>query len=251
MIVDIDHIALSSDNIERDIAILKRLLYNNLFVKKGLVDLSIKKYMMTSFSGKLDMAFCESIQNFNIELINHGNCSENDGYIIPILENLPIDIVSEEKEHKMLNDEDIFETVLLSNMARVYAIEKKGSFTLNKVIVKTNDLKRSFLFWKALGFKKKSESKNSITLTFKSFLSSSYWIYLNEEQDIKEYNLNDRGFNCIALISTDIKKEWEILSDEGYYTTNIETMKPDKKELLIFFVRGPGGELVEFIGLRK
>ena len=63
--------------------------------------------------------------------------------------------------------------------------------------------------------------------------------------------LDDKGFNCLAFISTSLERDKQSLERDGFFTTDIESVVTNGKNLRIFFSIGPSGEIVEMIELAK
>lgn len=80
MIISVDHIAMSSLNIENDLQNTESRGYSCLFCEK-LSNLKIKEQFLSKWQDWHILAFCENKSGYNIELLNHGQITENKGYI--------------------------------------------------------------------------------------------------------------------------------------------------------------------------
>lgn len=243
MIVQVDHIALSSTNINEDIKTIKLLGYNLVFLEAGIQNPAIKSKFMKEPVKYHSLALLRCMGCVSIELIDHGHTSPNVSYITPVFKDAPKDLLYEAISTTMLRRFDI----------PVYAIEseKRDPFRFNQIIIRTKDIEGSKSFWHCLGFKTIRDEGKTTLVEFSSPLDKEiFQVCLQEEAATgSTYYLDDKGFNCVALISSSAEKERESLNKRGFDTTEIEELKVNGRKLKIFFSTGPSGELVEIIGL--
>ena len=236
MILDIDHIALTSSDFSRLMDIFSKLDYCVEFYEKRVDNPKIKEKLMQHFSEYHDLCLLKSKNNLNVELLNHKTVNKKNGFLIPIFNNTETNSLQKDQLLKIKN----------SNIPLIIE-ETNNDFLFNKMIVETNNLEESKNFWKSLGFFQKNEFKNH--LYFNSILSEKkYEFILKEIHSDSKNNLDDKGWNCIALLSNSIEKEYDFLKNK-YITTEIELLEINHKQLRIFFVKSPGGELIEIISL--
>lgn len=86
MIISVDHIAMSSLDIKRDVQNAQLKGYSCLFCEK-LVNLKTKQQFLSKWQDLHTLAFCENKNGYNIELLNHGQITKNKGYIEFIKDN--------------------------------------------------------------------------------------------------------------------------------------------------------------------
>jgi len=92
MILDIDHISITSDNIDLDGKFLESLGYKNKFVERNIKNSRIKKTLLKQFKKNHDISFYFSDKNFSIELINHNSNNKTLSSIIPLFEKISKEI---------------------------------------------------------------------------------------------------------------------------------------------------------------
>jgi hypothetical protein len=122
----------------------------------------------------------------------------------------------------------------------------------NENIIKlmTSDINETIKLFENLGFKIERNSYNGVFAMIKPFLDK-YKISINilENQKKLAWNLDKAGYSSLAFIVDNIKKERERLKQLGYFTTNIERIKVNNRDLQVFFVKGNVGEIFEIIGV--
>ena len=254
MIIQIDHVAMSSMNFEEHIKIMNSLNYKPQFIETGIKNLQIKRRLMKQFSEDHDLAVLTSSGNIGIELINHRHINIGNSYIVPIFENVPDDL-TESLGRIRINDCIFTEARMKSIDVPIFIKEdaNKNVFRFNKMVIRVVDFKKCIIFWECVGFKLLKIKKGFALLEFKSLVNKDVCqIYLQEygSGNNKPY-LDNRGFNCIAFISNSAKNEKEFLDNKGVETTEIEELILNQRVLDIFLARGPCGELIEIIGLEK
>ena len=124
---------------------------------------------------------------------------------------------------------------------------------LKKLIIKTHNFLESIKFWKCVGFQVCSQDSVDACLSFRSLLKNcEYFISLQKKADFnKKIYLDDLGFSSIALISTSINNDRDLLRKHNFDVTPIETLDLNGKKLNIFFATGPSCELVEIIEINR
>lgn len=254
MIIEIDHIAISSNRFAEHIESMKTLGYTTSFIEMNRENLKIKTKLLHKFHANHDLALLSSMGNIGIELVNHRTIHKSDDvYIIPIFENIPHEIIEyiQEKEIDNIGKYGIMKTfdtpIYISNNVN------NANLQFKKFVIKTKNIEKSVIFWKLLGFKIIQNTTDLILLEFKALLNQNiYHLYLQKTQDQdKTHFLDDTGFNCVAFISTSSKNEKNFLDHKGITTTNIEKFILREKTLDIFFAIGPSGEIVEIISIQN
>jgi len=229
MILDIDHIALSSSDFSNDIKIFSGLDYKLKFNENKIKNLIIKKNFMKFFSLNHNLCLLTSKYNINIELLHHEKINNKNGFIVPIFEfskNINL-------KFKNFNVQNILNNSL-------------DNFIFNKFYIYSSNIEDSSIFWSKLGFKKIKQNQYA----FQSIISSKKYELIFKFNSFKQdYFLDDNGCNCIAFLTNSIQNEKRNF-EAHYETSKIQTLKINKKELEIFFVRGPSNELVEIISIK-
>ncbi len=235
MILDIDHIALSSSDFSNDVEIFSQLDYEIEFMENKIKNLIIKKKFMKNFSLNHDLCLLKSKSNINIELLHHEQINKKNGFIVPIFE-FSKKLYNMKKLDLKFKNSDI-ESVL---------DESINNFIFNKFYVNSSNIDDSDIFWSKLGFKKIKKNQYA----FQSIFSSKrYELFLKFTSSKQDYFLDDNGSNCIAFLTNSIHNEKKNL-ETNYETSKIQILQINEKEIEIFFVKGPSNELVEIISIK-
>lgn len=208
MIIKIDHIAYSSLDLDSDIKKFENIGYDLAFKESNLENLSIKKDFLNHFGNKHQLALMTKKICYSIEILNHNNINTSEGFIEPF----------------NLEDENF-----------------------NKIIINTDNIENSINFWKLLGFSPTQEVDKMQEMKFSSPLeSNAFYIYLSYNKPERKF-LDDKGYNCVALITNSAKREQDNLIKKGFSTSEIEELEVNGQKLKIFFVQRDNCEIVEII----
>ncbi len=211
MIIKIDHIAYSTLDIESEIKNFEKSGYNLVFLEKNLLNLTIKKDFLHKFQSTHNLSLMTKDNSYSIELLDHGFTNNQEGFIRP------------------------------------YSMEKY----FNKIIINTDNIEKSVDFFKLLGFSFTQIIDNMHELKFFSILNpNDFYIYLNYNEKNKYY-LDDKNYNCLALITNSAQKEKEVLKNNGFKTTDIEELTVNGKNVKIFFTQRDDNEIVEIIEILR
>lgn len=254
MIVKIDHVAFSSLDFKQHIGLLESFGYELRFVDRDVRNPIIKKELMGRYCEDHDLALLDHKENIPIELLNHRTVGENEGYITPIFKGLIQDETETTRKKAVMGDLELGIGKVARFGVRAYLSDAQpGGFGFDKIIITCEDIEASMIFWKKLGFEEKERTEEYAFLEFSSIISKGICgLYLMKGIKRKESCLlDDRGFNCLALISTSVEREKQSLEKDGFYTTDIEDVVTNGKKLRIFFGIGPSGEIIEMIELVK
>lgn len=251
MIIQIDHITISTVHFDIATDCFKKWGYDLRFIEKGVDNLGIKKKFLRTLNPVHDIAFLQLTDSYSVEIINHRSEQNIDSYIIPVIFRNPAEAWMEYQDSlKILNISgkpgilpciDIPVFITTAPQAPENAIKA--------IIVKTNDLKKSLEFWGYLGFKLQETDGIAARMSFISpFRSTSLELIVMESPTEQPgYTLDSTGVSCIALISTSAKKDHDNLSENGITVTEIGILSLNGKTLNIFFILGPCNEIVEII----
>ncbi len=216
MIINIDHIGLSSNDLSKDGTHLTALGYEKVFEEIGLENMDIKRPYLQEFTPTHNIVLYRKNDTFDIELLQHGELGNGVGFIFPF----------NQKNENELNE----------------------NTQLDTFIIHTNDVEKSTKFFQTLGFKPNGEIEGLPRLTFTALIEkNAYHILLKKTQTTTKYYMDTPGFNSIALVSTNAEKEQRKLQKKGYNTGEIGQITVNNRLLNVFFVTGPSNELIEII----
>ncbi len=256
MILKVSHLVFSSNNFEEDCKRLTTFGYKNIFTDLNIENLKIKKPLFTKFNRWHDLSYFTFKNNLSIELLNWRTGNSYHSNFIPIFEGLNKEFIDLEKgSEKTKKIGSIY--LQQGNMKHFnipICILSNEKFQLNKILVKTNDIQKSILFWSYFGFVFEERDDNFAVLELPSVLpgSSSFNLYLEQSNDVNTKPcLDNNGISCISLLSNSVEQERKKLSDKNIQIFDVGELLINKKLLNIIFVRGPCGEFVEIIAIRE
>ncbi len=252
MILQIDHIAISSDNLDGDIYFWERLGYKLQFSEKNLKNLVIKKKFLSYYQESHQLALLSNPKNYSIEVLNHGKIKIKAQIIFPIFQNFPTELILKRKRLKKIIGFNLEEFIFKHYNLNGYILKEKSNRTIkfNKIIIKVSRLQESIKFWSLLGFKFEKKENNIALLKFRSILKNEDYIIILDQRVTsakQKVNLNDQGFNCIALISNSTKEEKDLLKSNNFFTTDIKQLEVNDFIFNLFFAKGPSNENVEIL----
>ena len=216
MIINIDHIGLSSNDLTKDGTHITALGYEKVFEEIGLENMNIKRPYLKEFTPTHDIVLYRKNDAFDIELLQHGKLGNETGFIFPF----------NQKNNNEFNE----------------------NTKLDTFIIHTNDVEQSTKFFQALGFKSNGVIDDLPRLTFTALIEkTAYHLLLKKTETTTKYYMDTPGFNSIALVSTNAEKEQRKLQKKGYTTGDIGQITVNNRLLNVFFVTGPSNELIEII----
>jgi len=216
VIINIDHIGLSSNDLIKDGTHLTALGYEKVFEEIELENMAVKRPYLQEFTSRHSLALYRKNNAFDIELLQHGELGNELGFIFPF----------NQKNENQLNENSQLDTF----------------------IIHTNDIEKSTKFFQALGFKSNGEISELPRLTFTALIEkTAYHVLLKKTKTTAKYYMDTPGFNSIALDSTNAEKEQPKLQKKGYTTGDIGQITVNNRLLNVFFVTGPSNELIEII----
>jgi hypothetical protein len=253
VIVGIDHLAFGSRSVRDDLAVFRELGYEAEFIETDLSDLDNKRSLMKRFSGRLDMALLRRADSLGVELLDHGHVVGEGSYLHPVFERVPHDVEPVNGSFAAFGER--FVKVRSGKLGAEFFVPAGSSslkFECRRVIVDTGDVERSVAFWQSIGFTLVSADASVIRLNFRSLLGgTTYELYVREERGHAMRRLLDaKGFNCIALVSSDSERDQRKFARLGVRMTESNRFHVGGRDLAIFWLQGPGGEIVEIIGLK-
>ncbi|MGD1102103.1 MAG: VOC family protein [Terriglobia bacterium] len=253
MIIKIDHLAFSSLDLQEDLGTFGSLGYEALFVEKDLRDLESARPFMKHFSGHVDMALMTRPGSISVELLHYGHVAAEDSYLFPVLEGTCLNM--ERVRDAFVADGGSFVRSKSSLLKADFFVPEgiqPAEFVCNRVVVDADDIESSADFWCSLGFKRVATGEQITHLEFRSpFMKGIYHLSIRKREPRQARCLLDsQGFNCIAFVTTDTDKERKRFDKLGMECTEAEPLRVNTKDLRIFWLLGPCGEIVELIGLR-
>lgn len=231
MIIKIDHLTYITNDIEYDDNILKTLGYNIEFYEENLINPKNKYEFMKYKQLEYSMALYLKNQSYNIELIRYPK------------------VLKDEFNLNKLSVKSKNTTKYISELSSMLNFKLQGPF--DELIIYVSNFNESIKFWNILGFKQTKTGNNYVRLTFSTWNGDKYHVILNRMKELSCINsyLECLGFNNVAVISTSIEQERNKLIENEFNCTKIEIVRINRKNLKIFFVKGPSNEIVEIIGL--
>lgn len=223
MIVGIDHIAFSVSDIEKAISEVASWGYHAAFIEKEVINHRAKIPFLREWREKHDIAYCQSKvgDGLAIELTAHA--------VIP--GTTPRVVQCEESR----------------NAPYQVCFSATSSKIIDTVLLETSDVERSTAFWSKFGFREKGESE----LCFMTPIANKK-LYLKliqkPQKSQRLYHLDDDGFPCLALLTTHIERDRLLFGDTA---SDVFSLIIHRRRLDICLGRGPDGECVELIAVKK
>ena len=249
MITGIDHIGLSSGDIERDSEVLARAGYSLLFHEKNAPNPPEKAPVLFRRNPRHDLALLTRSEGLGIELLNHGSIADGVDSQMALVVTGTDGLDSRVRGEVRICGKEYAEVDIADIPCAVIVTDHGPNFVCTGVCVSVGDISKSIEFWAWFGCKVIEADKVSAHLAFKELLTRKTWsifLVLDERRVSKQY-MDSFGVNSVAFMSTSVSKDKDALSSRGYGTTSIYNIGINGKPLSIMFVRGPSGENVELI----
>ena len=255
------HFVFSSENFEENGKILNKLNYHNIFIEKNIKNLTIKKPLFTSFNDYHDLGYYISKNSISVELLNWNSKISNNSNFTPLFEEVDEHLLKNKKAIK-LGSLTYYAGKIDNFPGFCFLEDNTKNIKMNCLMVNTEDIKKSIQFWKILGFEVKkypeinheNDDTKFAILHLKSLLprTETFNLYLKETDNInKDPHLDDKGISCLSFLSTDIKKEKEVLLTHNAAVIEVGELIINNKLLNILFAVGPCGELIEIIDFKS
>ena len=108
-------------------------------------------------------------------------------------------------------------------------------------------------FWRCLGFAAELNDQGDVRVTFQRTLVGAglELILLRSSKAPTITDLDQEGIVCLSLLCKDADAMQNHLVDKGYEPSHCFDLTPMGRSLKIFFVRGPGNAIYEFLSLAK
>jgi hypothetical protein len=270
MIVGVSHITLSSKQIDEDVKKLQTIGYQQAFTEKNVPSFAGKNRFMTSSASLHSLAFCQHEKGIPIELVQYDHFSHQEFPLFEVLLDMPRSehfVIKEDVGARVksvwdevfqgdaeLNNWPPFDTsVWLDRSGK----KQKGLYA---VLVSVNNIKGAQHFWQSgLGFRCicSGKGKDGQEWAYLSFVSPvKNWvlgvILTQTFEDMKAVMLDDTGFNCLSLLSTNLEKDSARLHNMGVREcSGIFAISVGGKKLRIEIIRALNNELIELIEIKS
>jgi catechol 2,3-dioxygenase-like lactoylglutathione lyase family enzyme len=254
MIIEIDHIALASVELDKEIEFFEGLGYTLKFRVNGLPNLVIKKRLMHAFVDQQNLAFMYSPQNISIELVGHGHALPGASSLLPYMSGTEVQTMPSGAMPYDTNMPEKINIRELGSLRTFIIFDESASkaFTFYRCLQQVRDIEAATAFWKLFGFSIIESDAGRRRLRFMSPMKKEMVLDLQEVTDqIRPAFLDDEGFNCLAFISSNVERECSRFRAAGYHVTDTEEIMVNGKSLKVAFVRGPDGQLAEIITIQK
>jgi len=264
-ILGVDHIVTSCKNIKIVPEKFNDSEYSIMFIEYGLHSTEEKKPYLKKFTVNHDAIFLKSKNALAIEAIDHN--SEPLKSIGPYKVLLKNKLFLEEKNPKNNTITNIVEKAFEFpvNLERIsefnlsyYNHNEKLYDGLSAVIIECENLSKCTNFWEnAIGFKIVKNVNEKISWCLMEFSgivpSMTIKLLLIETKTRKEKSFLDfSGWTCLSFIVTDINSSLKKVKKFGANDIGKPyAMKIGGNNIMLSFFRGPEGELVEFLELKK
>lgn len=236
MILGVDHIALSCVDLQGSVAAIQRAGYQVKFIEADLMNHSSKKPFLSVYQPVHSVAYCLAESGIAVELTAHGGIPSKSaaGYQPRISKEL----------WRIAGAEPFFDTDYEGFDSLIRSVE-----------VPVMNVEQSFLFWtKGLGAREDLRSLDppvrARRLRWQSPISRwSLELILRETKiPTAQRCLDDAGFPCLAFLTNDAAADRSRLMELGVSQASEPSRhRVNGKSLMISFLRGPSGELVELI----
>ncbi len=270
MILGVEHVALSCDNIAQSIDAIKTLGYTDKFVQKDLPNDLAKTDLLRTYKPFHSIAYCQKPDSISIELTQHSeplkqspsfyqvlfatkpdHCSNGiNSDLPPSLWQSSLDLPSPQS-----GIWSPFKSVVWYGNS----VSQPESNSIAGIALQVRDLKKSNRFWtEALACRPLNQgSTNGQDWAVLSIVSPvpswSLKVVLVESQSPCEKPfLDDSGFPCLALITNNIANDTaKALQAGGHSSAGEFISSVNGKILQIQLVRGPDQELIELIQFQR
>ncbi len=269
MIIGVDHIALSTVDIQKAVRALMNWGYKPCFIDMGSINDPIKGPYLNAREEFHDIAYCQPLsRGVAVELTVHS------GRFTGEYDSAYKVIFSGENpggNRDNTSKEDIENCAVISEAfagaaqpirlqafdTDAYYLNEEREGQDNRVAVKAalsygSDIEESVDFWGNFGFTKKSSARERWELL--EFKNQAFgWgfnlLIAKPRHKISKdnYRIDNAGFNCLAFLTSNIRAEKERLKKKRIETTDIFSFRAGGRLLRICLCRGNNGEPVELI----
>jgi catechol 2,3-dioxygenase-like lactoylglutathione lyase family enzyme len=268
MILGVDHIALSCDDIHRGADALRNFGYTISFMESNLPNNTAKQAILRDYEPTHALAYCRLPNAVAIELTQHSAEFASVGSFYQVLfANKPSQTsngvapsfapqfwqFAQGLENSKFTVWDCFRSTIW------HQSEEGSGGRIKSLAVPTTDFESSLKFWTAgLGCKlvEQGSSENVRWANLRIASPVQAWclsiLLIETATAAAEPCLDDPGFPCLALLTNELETDLQRALDAGGEKcgTHFETMVNDKS-LRIALLRGPCGEPIELIEFKR
>jgi hypothetical protein len=269
MILGVDHIALSTDDVNRGVELIGKTGFKTKFIDNGIPNLPAKRDFLKLYRPTHSIAYCQSESGVSIELTQHELPLQgvHSAYEI-LLDTSPVDSVfftgSPPPDYKNVWSASLgcgqpvmkmwpsFHTFFWCDTQN----NGISSALIRALLVPVTDMPVSEAFWvKGLGCNVIARGvtdggSNWTHIIFRTPVPAwSLDVILAQSEQVSEPPyLDEPGFPCLALISNSLSKDKEKARSTGARKVSDEfKLEVGGKLLTIVLLRGPDNEIVELI----
>jgi len=273
VILGVDHVAVSGKELDRERQALEQLGFRCRFIGSGVTNVESKSPLLRKRNPLHDLAVFDGAEGTALELTVHRTprrAGTNMGFVpllkletvafqnLEFVEDSPKDIATAIEAAFGIEMVRLFRSPALD--ATIWAVPGNVlAFLATIRIVK--DLSESTKFFgDGLGIKPKSASNSGprpwvrfdIGSQIQRWRSSILLCEKREESETARQLLDDAGYPCLALLSTDLASDVARLKANGARTDTVDfELVIDGKAFLFSIIIGPSGEIIELMQLRR
>ncbi len=270
MIAGVDHIALCSSGLDVDGEVLGRLGFVKRFESRQVPNAPGKASMLVRYAELHDISLHDGASGTAIELTAHGSCNAGPDFgYVPVVTLSADALLSLDFSAGPDLDAAIIEAAigiaprkasLSLDGPPLWVIEGEQTAVLGAVSSTDNFHADFVIYAEALGYRVKEKSStdglNWALLQSPGLMPQwRSWLLLRERSkglQTAPSRLDDIGWTCLALLTTDLAKDFARLEAAGCggdrFTFEVSV---DGKNLAVGMLRLPGGKLVELIEIKR
>lgn len=269
MILGVDHVALSCADVAAAAAGLAASGYTVRFAQEDVPNRESKAHLLTRYQPLHAIAYCQGTAGVAIELTQHGPLPEGPPSPYAVLLHGPLAPSEFGEDARDWRSQVWRETLgcaepqsgrwLTANAPYCYDGAARLEPGVRAILLPVSDLERSVQFWKtAMGCRVRSRSapdadRSWILLSFRTPVPA--WcleVVLVQQPPPEPYALDARGFPCVAALTTSLEADLAAALQAGASeSTGTFEVFVNGKTLTVAVFRGPDGELLELIEIRR
>jgi hypothetical protein len=273
VILGVDHVAVSVDSLDRERRALEQLGFRSRFTDIGIPNVESKSLLLRQRNPLHDLAVFDGIEGTALELTVHRTprrVGTNMGFVpllklqTSVLQGLeavkepPEDIAAAIEAAFGIQSVRLFRSPALD--APLWVVEGDAPALLSCIRLVKDLSEGAKFFGDGLGIKPKNRSTSGprpwvrfdIGSQIQRWRSSILLCEKRDDSEVARQWLDDAGYPCLALLSTDLTSDVARLKANGARdeTADFELVV-NGKTFLFSIVVGPGGEIVELMQLRR
>jgi catechol 2,3-dioxygenase-like lactoylglutathione lyase family enzyme len=273
MILGVDHLALSCDDVRTTTQSLTEYGYRLGFLQTNMPNHELKRPFLGEYNSLHSVAYCVGKRGVALELTDHGGLLRNQDSHYQLLMGGDLGGASLwEIESNSWSDtwQDAYgckepKTAMFHGLHAQYWFDRAShgleDSGVRALLIPVANAEKAEHFWqRGLGCQRVSEGvSNDGTrwrrIAFRSPTAQNWSldIILAEKRiEIKAPMLDDSGFPCLAILTTSMKRDMEKLWETGVTESTGEFMvEVNGRTLKVLIFRGPDDELIELIEIQR